>query len=74
METSVALKAEELWFTINPDGEIEEATAHKQENGAKALLVAAKSRRQVPVSHWEEFESYGWTCRKFKLSPILTKS
>lgn len=65
--------AVELWFTINPNGEIDEATAHKQDDGAKALLVAARSRRQVPVCQWQEFESYGWTCRKFKLSPILTK-
>lgn len=66
--------ATELWFIVNAYGEIDEATAHKQEEGAKALLVAAKSRRQVVVSQWQEFEAYGWTCKKFKLTPVHAES
>ena len=69
----LGLDATRLWFIVNPDGEIDEATGHQQEEGAKALLVAAKSRRQVRVCRWEDFESYGWTCKEFILIPGYPK-
>ncbi len=63
----------QLWFTVNPDGEIDEFTAHHQADGAKALLVSAKSRRHVGVCQWHEFEQYGWTCQEFILIPRPAK-
>ncbi len=60
----------QLWFTVNPDDEIDESTAHYQADGAKALLVAAKSRRKDRICQWRDFEEYGWTCRRFALVAI----
>ena len=49
------------WIAVDPDGDLELRTIHPQIDGAKALVVALKSWREVSVCQWADFAASGWT-------------